>query len=601
MVTDWMRNAQARAHAQPQWQRHASLEQVAHDGRYHEPGAFRPLPMTVERALREQCHIPVAKFFLAVQLDNGQPAYFSGPEPVPEGAISRMFSMDRFLNNQRGAGSIAGSVSDDSGFPFDDPYYSDHRLSERRLDQAMELYYGASRPANRRKRARARRATNDDDEPLVSTSRRRGINIGNAEEVWSFYDLRFRNCQQTACKLIGKAWVKAVAPKKQSTHPYTGDRIPDWWPTGPFGSGKTDYVRHREPDHLLKKERVHLICHILRMIVQPPEKQHPNIQALKLNVTKLEELTNDTLSSFFSDKNNANNAKKKPFLKEIFKVAHAEEEYLRGQRDAGTEIFVMSDDKGADSYLSDDEDEDEPCPTPIGVSPATTPSSHCMLSTKSATDSPASNPPPVGVHFLGPIPTRSSHYTSTVMPTNLSSEQHSFAEGSTELQSQVNSMQLHDMLPSQHHTARRTSLFNSPTEYPNACGPAGLYSGTTSWSQQATSTAGSAPLYTFPPQQQHQQQQPPPQTQTQTHTQPSPSPGSIFAAPQTMVQSQQQYVGTSFDSLPHPGGMYRNGSIGQAPVAQQPSYGSYMAHDGRPLPGAGPKHEPLTKTENFHG
>ncbi|KAK3687914.1 hypothetical protein B0T22DRAFT_510938 [Podospora appendiculata] len=217
-----------------------------------------------------------------------------------------------------------------------------------------------------------------DDELPASISHKKGITIGDTEKVWDFYNLHIRrNCQETACKWICNAWVEAVAPKTQSTHPYMSDRIPNWLPTGPFGSGKTDYVRHQEPDHLLKKERVHLVFHILRMIVQPPEKQHPNIQAPKLNVTKLEQLTNDTLSSSLSDKNNA---KTKSLSKDIFKVARAEEQYLRGQIDAGTEVFVMLDHKGTDSYLSDDEneDEDEHSTIPTALSPATTSSSHGM-------------------------------------------------------------------------------------------------------------------------------------------------------------------------------------------------------------------------------
>lgn len=39
----------------------------------------------------------------------------------------------------------------------------------------------------------------------------------------------------------------------------------------------------------------------------------------------------DALSTFFSDKDNTNNAKKKPYLKEIFKVAKQEERYRNGE------------------------------------------------------------------------------------------------------------------------------------------------------------------------------------------------------------------------------------------------------------------------------
>lgn len=196
--------------------------------------------------------------------------------------------------------------------------------------------------------------TDDDDNvPMIMTTVRRGLQIGNTEDVERFYDQRFKNCQQTACKLMAKAWVKAVEPKKQSTHPYTGsdEKAPDWWPK-PWGPTKEDKVRHKEPDHLYKRgeikpevflikpqfvanmkttERVHLLIHILRMIVQPREKQLPGIQKLNLSVKKLEEVTIEALSTFFTDKENPANARKKPYLNEIFRVAKQEERFLKGE------------------------------------------------------------------------------------------------------------------------------------------------------------------------------------------------------------------------------------------------------------------------------
>jgi hypothetical protein len=65
------------------------------------------------------------------------------------------------------------------------------------------------------------------------------------------------------------------------------------------------------------------------MIVEPNERQHPDIQKLKLNVQKLEEITIEALSGFFADKDNPANAKKRPFLNEIFKVAKQEERFKK--------------------------------------------------------------------------------------------------------------------------------------------------------------------------------------------------------------------------------------------------------------------------------
>jgi hypothetical protein len=78
-------------------------------------------------------------------------------------------------------------------------------------------------------------------------------------------------------------------------------------------------------------ERVHLIQHCLRLVVEPNARQHLDIQKLNLNVAKLEEATTDALSSFFSDKDNTNNLKKKRYLKELFKLAKAEERYRNGE------------------------------------------------------------------------------------------------------------------------------------------------------------------------------------------------------------------------------------------------------------------------------
>ena len=152
----------------------------------------------------------------------------------------------------------------------DDPYSrsssSSHRQHARTyssghpgsLDGEDEGYY-------RQTRKRPRYPIDlDDDAPPPSMMTRRSIKLNDKRGLWKFYDQRFKQCQQTACKLIAKAWVKAVEPKKQSTHPYTGsdEKAPDWWPK-PWGDTKEDKVRHKEPDHLYKRgELHHLPAHI---------------------------------------------------------------------------------------------------------------------------------------------------------------------------------------------------------------------------------------------------------------------------------------------------------------------------------------------------
>lgn len=72
-----------------------------------------------------------------------------------------------------------------------------------------------------------------------------------------FYELRFSQLQQVMCKMVAKAWIKVIEPKKQTRCPYNKGEVgrPSWWPAD---------VRHKEPDHLMKPERHALLISILR-------------------------------------------------------------------------------------------------------------------------------------------------------------------------------------------------------------------------------------------------------------------------------------------------------------------------------------------------
>ena len=81
------------------------------------------------------------------------------------------------------------------------------------------------------------------------------MRIGDTTAVEGYFERQFNRIQQLNCKVIAKAWIKVVEPKKQSNHPYNGGKPapggksdpettkPDWWPTG---------LRHKEPDHIKK-------------------------------------------------------------------------------------------------------------------------------------------------------------------------------------------------------------------------------------------------------------------------------------------------------------------------------------------------------------
>lgn len=74
-----------------------------------------------------------------------------------------------------------------------------------------------------------------------------------------YYEKAFDAFQQLNCRVIAKAFIKLVEPRKQVNHPYNGRKPasgfspeqrpdpeltkPKWWPSG---------VTHKEPDHLLK-------------------------------------------------------------------------------------------------------------------------------------------------------------------------------------------------------------------------------------------------------------------------------------------------------------------------------------------------------------
>ena len=69
--------------------------------------------------------------------------------------------------------------------------------------------------------------------------------ISDVGAVTTFFETRFRQMQQLTCKVVAKAWIKVIEPKKQSNFPYNRgeESKPSWWPAG---------ARHKEPDHLMK-------------------------------------------------------------------------------------------------------------------------------------------------------------------------------------------------------------------------------------------------------------------------------------------------------------------------------------------------------------
>lgn len=83
------------------------------------------------------------------------------------------------------------------------------------------------------------------------------ISIIDRNLLRKYYEKAFGHLQQTNCRILAKAYVKLVEPRKQVNYPYNGRKVaagvtqqldpeatkPPWWPPG---------VSHREPDHLPK-------------------------------------------------------------------------------------------------------------------------------------------------------------------------------------------------------------------------------------------------------------------------------------------------------------------------------------------------------------
>ncbi|KAI8313810.1 hypothetical protein K4K61_006648 [Colletotrichum sp. SAR11_59] len=430
----------------------------------HTQAADARRPIDIGKALRDHCNIPARHYFVAAVLDDGSTQTFSNiplggrNQPNPS---NKFFGMKAFVRHIQGvdAGTyhiaprkveysltrctVPSPMHDDSEFSLESDYHQfgggyGHRSQDRRR-QVGDMYDENGYKTRKRHRGGMggsyRRQVDDDDDVVVSQANpTRNLRVGNDKDVWDFYEQRFKNCQQTACKLIAKAWVKVVEPKKQTNHPYTGqdEKAPDWWPK-PWGPTKEEKVRHKEPDHLYKRERVHLLCHILRMIVEPPENQHPAILKMNLNVQKLEDATTEAMSAFFSDKENKANAKKKPYLDEIFKVAKHEERYKRNEIDGDSYVHVMSEDKFPESYPSDTEDngfvkeEDEHHPSMTSsTSPSKTGAPHDLLHTSSSDHSPAGTLPSGA--YMNEMPLRGQQYSTQMLPSNIHPDHH-FVEG----------------------------------------------------------------------------------------------------------------------------------------------------------------------------
>ncbi|KAI0128476.1 hypothetical protein BJ170DRAFT_330790 [Xylariales sp. AK1849] len=571
----------------------------AEDNQYQAPQRARP-PRPLDQVLREEAYIPGHTYFLAAIDDNGGVTTFcatpSGPSLL-QGKVSKFFSKEAFVKCAHPATNPAPtSTYDEQDFPFEAgvmqyPHGVGSRWGQnRRHGQDLDTFGDeeSHKPSKKRPRTMIRRDTDFDEDNPTTVSSKKSIAINDKEGLENFYEQRFKQCQQTACKLIAKAWIKAVEPKKQSTHPYTGadEKAPDWWPQR-WGDGNDERVRHKEPDHLYKRERVYLLNHILGMIVEPNEKQHKDIRKLNLTVGKLEEITTEALSSFFADNANPGNRQKKPYLKEIFKVALQEERFRGGGIDETTKIFVSSDERFAEGYASDSEglspikvdDDQGHQPASRSISPPKGAGPHTLMyaNAHGSIDN-------AGSHMQGPgyvsdIPIRGTQFPQPLMGSELAPEQANYVDGNgIPVQASLHpqgTLPMPDLYAGE--SSRRSSYINPHSGYNSPTTPT-VYQ---QW--PASSAATNSSMYTIPEQ------------QSASHP--------TFGQTRAPMTQSQHYLHPSHDGLPgifetgHVN-MFRPGSVAQSPVAHGPGYSNFVPHEPRGIAGSGVKLEILTRNMN---
>ncbi|OQD72632.1 hypothetical protein PENDEC_c020G04837 [Penicillium decumbens] len=167
------------------------------------------------------------------------------------------------------------------------------------------------------------------NEELSLGNQKTTISVRDTDLLRGYYEKVFQNLQQTNCRVIAKAYVKLVEPRKQVNYPYNGRKIvagrtqqlepdatkPPWWPTG---------VSHREPDHLPKIERIRLLVHILCEL-----RISNGVTARRLKEAEQ------------SIRRQISPAERLQLLDELYEVREAEEKFLDGATDGTNTVSIL--------------------------------------------------------------------------------------------------------------------------------------------------------------------------------------------------------------------------------------------------------------------
>ena len=188
----------------------------------------------------------------------------------------------------------------------------------------------------------------DCDDSSPSGYKIMSLRIRDTQEITKYYESALKHFQQLNCRMVAKAFIKFIEPRKQVRHPYNGGKPspgsapgttgdpektkPEWWPPG---------VMHKEPDHLRK------VCMFLRIVsdsylctnLSLPDR----IQLLLHIIRELGDhgITADKLKEVASDtKRSLKHPSHLEIILEILRVRKVEERYERGEDDGNTMVKV---------------------------------------------------------------------------------------------------------------------------------------------------------------------------------------------------------------------------------------------------------------------
>ncbi|KAJ5134378.1 hypothetical protein N7526_005743 [Penicillium atrosanguineum] len=261
-------------------------------------------------------------------------------------------------------------------------------------------------------------ASDNDDYPQSASNDMVPLRVGDTQKVTSYYESALKHFQQLNCRMVAKAFIKFIEPRKQASRRRvpppgsTGDpekTKPEWWPPG---------VMHKEPDHLRKEYRIELLLHIIR-----------KLGGHGITADKLKEVAGDT-------KRSLKHPSHVEIIFEILRVRKMEERFERGEVDANMVVYVQN--RGPSPKGEDEEEDSNEIPiinipehvedgllTPTSTveqitAPLTTPIDTMPM--HHGRSQPASNPPRHDRPYYATPPQYSDAYSQPMLSTPVTAE-----------------------------------------------------------------------------------------------------------------------------------------------------------------------------------